>query len=112
MHRENVGAAKQFVLLDPLDALLGGLLGGQILAPGDRLHAEGEPDPGDRAAAAAGAQEADRLPRHASPDAGLPAARAHELMILGDAPGRAENEAPGEFRGVFIAAGPWSANGA
>ena len=35
---------------------------------------------------------------------GLPAALAHKGMILGDPPRRAENEPPGEFGGVFVAA--------
>ena len=37
-------------------------------------------------------------------DAGLPAALAHKRVVLGDAPRGAENEAPGEFGGVFVAA--------
>ena len=56
----------------------GGLLGGQVLAPGDRLHAEGEPDPRDRAAEPAEAEEADRLAGDAMADPGLPAALAHK----------------------------------
>ena len=104
MHRENVGAAEQLVLLDPLDALLRGLLGGQVLAPGDRLHAKGEPDAGDRAAEAAEAQQAERLAGDAVADPGLPSALAHKLMILGDPPGGAEDQAPGELGGILVAA--------
>ena len=50
MHRQNVSAAEQLVFLDALDTLLGSLLGGQVLTPGDRLHAESKADARDRAA--------------------------------------------------------------
>src|SRR5260370_32478424 len=45
MHRENVGAAKQLVLFDPLDALRGGLLARPLLSPAHPLHAPAPPDP-------------------------------------------------------------------
>ena len=104
MHREHVGLPEQLVLLDPLDPLLGGLLGGQVLAPGDRLHAEGDADARHRAAEPAEAEAANGLAGHAVADTGLPAALAHERVVLGDTPGRAEDEAPGELGGVLIAA--------
>src|SRR5882757_4488805 len=80
VHRQNVGAAEQFVLLDPLDTLLCGLLRGQVLAPGDRLHAEGEADPRDRAAEPPEAQKAEGLPSDAMADAGLPPTLPHKLV--------------------------------
>src|SRR5579862_3284461 len=104
MHREDVGAAEQLVLLDALDPLRGGLLGGQVLAPGDRLHAEGEADPADRAAEPAETQEAQRLAGDAVADAGLPAALAHQRVIFRDAAGRPENEPPSQLGGVLVAA--------
>src|SRR5215467_7212400 len=58
MHRENVGAAEQLVLLDTLDPLRRSLLGSQILTPGDRFHAKGEPDTSNRAAEPSEAQQA------------------------------------------------------
>src|SRR5829696_8007862 len=110
MHREDVRAAEQLVLLDALDALGCGLLGGQVLAPGDRLHTEGEPDPRHRAAEPPQAQQPERLAGDPVSDAGLPAAVAHQGVVFGDAPCRAEDQAPGEFGGVLVAAAPWSAN--
>src|SRR5439155_10300880 len=70
MHRQNVGAAEELVPLDPLDTLLCGLLRGQVLAPGDRLHAAGGPDPRDRAAQPPEPQKAEGLPSDAMADAG------------------------------------------
>ena len=58
MHRENVGAAEELVLIDALDPLRRSLLGSQILAPGDGFHAKGEPDTSDRAAEPSEAQQA------------------------------------------------------
>src|SRR4030095_16046737 len=81
MHRQDVGTAEQLVLLDPLDALRGGFFRCQVLTPGDPLHAERGPAPGDAAAEAAETQEAQRLARDAMADARLPAALAHERVI-------------------------------
>src|SRR5262249_40787977 len=104
MHRENVGAAEQLVLLRPLDAPPPAPPYGQVLAPGDRLHAKGDPDAGDRAAEAAETQQAQRLAGDAVADAGLPSALPQELMVFGDAAGGAEDEAPGKFGGILVAA--------
>src|SRR6266403_3520081 len=97
--------------LDPLDPLLAGSFGGQVLAPGDRLHAKGEADPGDCAAEPPEAQKAEGLAGHTVADPGLPSALPHELMILGDMPGGAEDQPPGEFGGVLIATA-WTAGAA
>src|SRR5205823_4575359 len=80
VYREDVGAAEQLVLLDVLDTLRRRLLGGQVLAPRDRLHAKGEPDAGNRAAEAAEPKDAQRFAGDAVADAGLPAALAHQRM--------------------------------
>src|SRR5690348_7828889 len=95
---------KQIILFDPLHALQRSLLRGQVLAPGDCLHSESEPDAGDGAAEAAEAQQAQRLAGDAVADPGLPSALAHELMILGDAPGGAEDQPPGQLGGILVAA--------
>src|SRR5580704_11331617 len=104
MHGKNIRATKQLVLLDTLDTLFGGLLGSQVLAPGNRLHIEGKANAGDRAAELAKAEQAERFAGDAVADAGLPAALAYKGVILGDPPHRTEDEAPGEFRGVVVAA--------
>ena len=77
---------------------------GQVLAPGDRLHAKGEADAGDGTAEPPEAQQAERLAGDAVADAGLPSALTHELMVLGDAPGGAEDQPPGELGGILVAA--------
>src|ERR1700737_4883887 len=104
MHREYIGAAEQLVLLDPLDPLLAGPFGSQVLTPGDRFHAAGEAEPRDCATEPPEAQNAEGLAGDAVADPGLPSALPHELMILGDVPGGAEDQTPGEFGGVLIAA--------
>src|SRR5260370_36415640 len=106
MHRQDIGTAEQFVLLDPLDALRGRFLGRQILAPGDCLHAESEADPGDAAAEPAETQEAQRLAGEAMADPRLPTALAHEGVVLGDAAGGAEGPGPGAVGGGFVDASP------
>src|SRR3954469_19982192 len=106
VHREYVGATEQLILFDPFDALRGGFLGRQVLAPGDRLHAEGEPDPRPRATEPAEPQQSQRLARDAMADMGLPAAVAHDRVILGDAARRPEDQAPGELGRVLVAAAP------
>src|SRR5262249_30029963 len=113
MHREDVRAPEQLILLDAFDALGRSVFWGQVLAPGDTLHAKGETDAGDCAAEAAEAQQAQRLAGDAVADPGLPSALAQELMILGDPAGRAEDQAPGEFRGILVAAAgtPGAAHG-
>src|SRR5208282_6344865 len=104
VHRENVGAAEQLVFFDPFNALRRSLLRRQVLAPADRLHAKGEPDPGDRAAEVPEAQQTERFAGDAVADPGLPSAVSHKLMIFGDAPGGAEDQAPGELGGILVTA--------
>ena len=49
MDRNDIRLAKQiFFTGDETDAVLGASLIGEVLAPGGDIHAEGQPDPGDR----------------------------------------------------------------
>ena len=81
-------------LLDPADADLGGALVGEVLAPGDDVHAEGLPDAGDLAAQPAEADDAEPGAGEVGADGLLPAAGADGGVLLRDVPGGARGSAP------------------
>src|SRR3546814_440526 len=84
---DEVGRAERRLLADGRAALGGRLLGGQVLAPGDRVHAEGLAIAGDQAAEAAEPDDAERRAVEVAAEADLPAAVAERLGLQVDAPG-------------------------
>ena len=97
---DDVRGGEQLVPLDPADADLGGPLVGEVLAPGDDVHAEGETDAGDLAALAAEADDAEPGAGEVGADRLLPAAGADGGVLLRDVPGGGEDQPPGELGGA------------
>ena len=91
--------AKQLVAVDPADAVLGGALVGEVLAPGDDVHAERLTDPRDLAAQPAEADDAEPGAGEVAADGLLPAAGADGGVLLGDVPRDREDQRPGELGG-------------
>src|SRR5215204_1430218 len=79
---EHVGAREQFVLADERRAGGLGALGGEILAPGQDLHAEGAPDRRHARPELATHEDRERLAVQRRADGLLPAALAHALVLL------------------------------
>ena len=105
MDADDVRAAEQLVLVDALGAPLLGALGRQVLAPGDRLHADGGADLGDLGAEIAEPDDAERAPVEIEADGGLPAAAgAHGVELLAQVAGHGQHQADGELGGGEAAA--------
>ena len=85
---------EQLVPLDPPDADLGGALVGEVLAPGDDVHAERLPDPGDLRPEPAEPDHAERGAGEVGADRLLPAAGADRGVLLRQVPGDGEDRAP------------------
>src|SRR5262249_58622842 len=69
---DEIGLPEQVLLADIVDARLLALLGRQVLAPGDRLHAEGLADHGGAGAQPAEAKDAQRRALELRPQRALP----------------------------------------
>src|SRR3954469_12486376 len=95
----DVRGGEQLVLLDATDADLGGALVGEVLAPGDDVHAEGDADAGDLGTEPAESDDAESPAREVAADGLLPATDAHGGVLLRDVAEGREDEAPGELGG-------------
>src|SRR5258708_6860923 len=99
MKADDVGGAEQILLRKVARAGLGRLLGGEVLAPGDHVHAENLAGRGDARADLSQADHAEALALQA--DAGrqafVPAARAHVALAFRHVARRVDDEAPGEL---------------
>lgn len=80
--------------------------GGEVLAPGRHVHAEGLADPGDPATDLAQAEQPERTAVQIGAEGALPgAAAAHGGALGDDAAGEAEDQRPGQFDGRLGVAG-------
>ena len=102
---------EQLLPLDPADADLGGALVGEVLAPGDDVHAEGQPDAGDLAALPAEADDAEAWRRPGRCRRSPASRRRARRRPPGDVPGGGEDQPPGQLRGCRSAAMPGAADG-
>src|SRR4029077_8040751 len=84
-------------LVDPPRARGGGMRLGEVLAPGDDLHAEGLADRADLGAELAEAEQAERLALEAGADRRLPLALAPSAILARDVAGEGEDETPGQL---------------
>ena len=98
MDGEHVGAREQLVLGDERRAGGLGALGGEILAPGQDLHAEGAPDRRHARPEPAEPEDRERPAVQRRADGLLPAALAHALVLLRDVPHQRQDQPPGELR--------------
>ena len=74
-----------------------GVLGLQVLAPGDDVHAEGEADLGDLAAELAQADDPEPRTRELEAERALPTAVADVAVFSTDVPREGEDQAPGQL---------------
>src|SRR3954469_16314218 len=102
MNREDVGAREELVPGDQDGAGRGGALGGEVLAPGDELHAEGLADGRHAQPEASEAEDRERPAVQGGADRALPAALAHALMLLREMAHAGEDQRPGELRGRVL----------
>ena len=80
MDGDNIRLPEQLVLRDQLGADFSRALGGEILAPGDHLHAEGVADPRYRAADVAETHNSERPADHVITDRLLPSAPRSDMF--------------------------------
>ena len=91
------GLPEQVLLAHVVDAGLLALLRGEVLAPGDDLHAERLGDGGGADAELAEAEHAEREAVEVDADGGLPRlAGLHARVLVADAPGQLEHQADGD----------------
>jgi hypothetical protein len=76
MHRDNIRSPEQLFLREQRGVRLGGAIGRQVLASGDRLHAERLADACHCATDIAEARHTECPPSHVVADAALPTASA------------------------------------
>src|SRR5262245_46289964 len=100
MNREEVGLAEQLFLADPHGAARLGLLVGQILAPGDQVHADRLADLADLAAELAEAEQAERLAAELDAERRLPRhALLHAVVLVADLARELEHDADRQLGG-------------
>src|SRR5262245_66205706 len=97
MDADEVCLPEQVLLADVVDARLLALLGREVLAPGDRLHAERLADHGRAGAKFAEAEHAERGALELRPDSALPGLAGLKAGILvADMAGEFEHQADGD----------------
>jgi hypothetical protein len=98
---DEIGGLQQFFLRHLGRANLGGALGGEILAPGDHLHAEGLGVSGNAAAELSQADDAQPLAfeHRAAAQSFMPAPAAHVALRAREIARRGEHQAEREFGG-------------
>src|SRR5262245_33326030 len=100
MDADEVRLPEQVLLADVVDARLLALLGREVLAPGDRLHAERLADHGGAGAELAEAEDAERGALELRPDGALPGLAGLEAGILvADMAGQVEHQTDGDAGG-------------
>src|SRR5260370_33965019 len=105
MNRDEIGAAEQLVLVDAGSAGLARLVLGEVLAPGDQLHAERTADRGGTRAQPAEADDAERLAEQIDADRLLPPrARLQPCVLVADLSRQFEQQ-PDRPLGARVAAG-------
>ncbi len=107
MDRQHVALGEQLLLPHRSRPVLGGGLGGQVLAPRDGAHPECPSDPRHSGADPAQAQQAEGLAVQPLADRDLPAAAAHRLRLGGQVSCGTEDQRPGVLDGwVGLVTGP------
>src|SRR5262245_57714215 len=96
MDADEIGLPEQVLLAGIVDARLLALLWREVLAPGDRLHAERLADHGGAGAKLAEPEDAQRRALELRPDGALPGLAGFETGVLvADMAGELEHQADG-----------------
>jgi D-serine deaminase-like pyridoxal phosphate-dependent protein len=98
VHRNDVGRREQLMLVDESHANLGSTLGLKVLAPGDDVHPEREPDLRDLGTELPEPDNAEPGARELEADSALPTALANPAVFDADLPGEGKHQAPRQFR--------------
>jgi hemerythrin-like domain-containing protein len=99
VQRDDVGGREEFVLGHRPHSELGRMLGLQVLAPGNDVHAEGETDLGHLAAELAQADNSQARTRELEAESALPAPFANVTVLCADVARQREDQAPRQLRG-------------
>src|SRR5690242_1899023 len=99
MDADHVGAPEKLVLVHALGPTFSCAFRGEVLAPGDRLHADGGANAGDLGAQVAKADDAERAPVKVEANSRLPTpAGTHGMELLAQMAGKRQHERDCEFR--------------
>src|ERR1700740_785504 len=97
MHGDDVRGTEKLLLRHQCRTVFGGFLAGQILTPGDYLHAKGETDTRDAGADSPEPNDAKRLALQTDTKRLLPMTGAHRLGLGHDVARARQDQAPRQF---------------